>query len=374
MASKRIRIMYLKEDNVTEASENTSNTPPIESEPEDQRIWIFVDSFLFIVIVSGNVLTILAIAWARKLRNVISNYFILNLAVADLLVGVTLPYHLAFYVDQSLNSNKTLCISLFVIIGLACGGSICNLIAIAIDRYIAIVYPLRYNAYATRKRVLIIIAIIWTFVISVYSIPIYWNCFETAKKCEMQTILPSYYLLYIVLPSFSLSWITMFLLYWKIWREAHKHARRMNLSIIPNIAGKHDHKSVHVVLLILGCFSICWLPFFVVACIRLFLLEVPLSTLYKSTFALAVANSGMNPFIYAWKNTNFRKTFQKILHFKSPNRNFNSSFKIYLENQRELQKQQTNVENGIDRNDNLHECSSSQSNLAEENRINNTIL
>lgn len=184
--------MYLKEGNVTEASENTSNTSIGKPEPENERIWIFVDSFLFIVIVSGNVLTILAIALARKLRNVISNYFILNLAVADLLVGITLPYHLAFYVDQSLNNNKTLCISLFVIIGLACGGSICNLIAIAIDRYIAIVYPLSYNAYATRKRVLMIIAITWTFVISVYSIPIYWNCFETAKKCEMETILPRY--------------------------------------------------------------------------------------------------------------------------------------------------------------------------------------
>lgn len=55
-----------------------------------------------------------------------------------------------------------------------------------------------------------------------------------------------YYIMTILLPSFFLSWIAMFLLYWKIWREAHMHARRMNLSVIPNIAEKNDRKSVQV--------------------------------------------------------------------------------------------------------------------------------
>ncbi|XP_072761249.1 histamine H2 receptor-like [Anoplolepis gracilipes] len=368
--------MYLKANNVTNASINALNMSTDSTEiDEKELVWIFVDSFLFIVIVLGNVLTILAITWARKLRNIISNYFILNLAVSDLLVGVTLPYHLAFYVDHSLNHNKTVCISRFVIIGLACGGSIYNLIAIAIDRYIAIVHPLSYNAYATRKCVLIIIAIAWTCTMATSSIPIYWNCFDTSKTCEFDTILPRYYILSILLPSFFLSWVAMFLLYWKIWREAHMHARRMNLSVIPNIAEKTDRKSVQVVLLILGCFSICWLPFFIMACIRSFGLKMSLTMLYyKATFALAVANSGMNPFIYAWKNTNFRKAFQKILRFKSPNKNLNSSFKMYLETQRELKNQQTNVET-IHGNGNLHGYSSDrQCNLAEENTVNNTIL
>lgn len=52
----------------------------------------------------------------------------------------------------------------------------------------------------------------------------------------------------ILLPSFFLSWIAMFLLYWKIWREANMHTRRMNLSVIPNIAEKNDRKSVQVMM------------------------------------------------------------------------------------------------------------------------------
>lgn len=372
------RIMYLKESNV-----NASTVPPInlsesstDNEQDNHIFWILLDCFLFVAIVLGNVLTILAITWARRLRNVASNYFILNLAVSDLMVGVTLPYHLAFYVDSTLHHNKSVCISRFVMFSIACGGSIYNLIVIAIDRYVAIVHPLSYNAYATKRRVLLIIVIAWICTMAVSSIPIYWNCFDTADMCELESVLPRYYIVAIQMPAFFLSWIAMFLLYWKIWREAHMHARRMNFGIVPNIVEKNDRKSVQVVLLILGCFSICWFPYFVVACMRTFGWRTnSMAIWYKSTFALAIANSGMNPFIYAWKNANFRKAFQKILHFKSPNENLNSSFKMYLETQRGL-KSQTDVQDNHHANGstNSHGYSSNPQTDHAENRTVNTIL
>lgn len=186
--------MYLKESNV-----DASTVPPInlsesstDNEQDKNLFWILLDCFLFFAIVLGNVLTILAITWARRLRNVASNYFILNLAVSDLMVGVTLPYHLAFYVDSTLHHNKSVCISRFVMFSIACGGSIYNLIVIAIDRYVAIVHPLSYNAYATKRRVLLIVVIAWICTMAVSSIPIYWNCFETSQMCELESVLPRY--------------------------------------------------------------------------------------------------------------------------------------------------------------------------------------
>lgn len=195
--------MYLKESNVTETNANASNISgssgvdlseanSADNEENSQMFWILLDCFLFVAIVLGNVLTILAIAWARRLRNIVSNYFILNLAVSDLMVGVTLPYHLAFYVDSTLHRNKSVCISRFVMISLACGGSIYNLIVIAIDRYLAIVHPLSYNAYATKRRVLLIIVVAWICTMGMSSMPIYWNCFDISKPCELETVLPRY--------------------------------------------------------------------------------------------------------------------------------------------------------------------------------------
>lgn len=154
-------------------------------------VWIITDSILFIVIVLGNILTILAISWTRRLRNVISNYFILNLAVSDLLVGVTCLYNLAIYVNNDLKYSKPLCISYMVTINLACGGSMCNLIAIAVDRYVAIVHPLSYNACVTRKRVLLVIIVTWILIAAVATIPTYLNCpSEAVDSLMCETILP----------------------------------------------------------------------------------------------------------------------------------------------------------------------------------------
>lgn len=41
--------------------------------------------------------------------------------------------------------------------------------------------------------------------------------------------------------------------------------------------------------------------------------------IYESTFTMAITNSCMNPIIYAWKNTNFRRAFWCLLRCKSPN-------------------------------------------------------
>ncbi|XP_032672968.1 tyramine/octopamine receptor [Odontomachus brunneus] len=340
-------------------------------------LWIFVDCFLFVAIVLGNVLTIVAIAMTRRLKSVVSNYFVFNLAVSDLLVGITLPYHLAFYVHDPLSHTFSICISRFVLTSVACGGSIYNIMVIAIDRYIAIVHPLSYNAYATRRRVLLIIAGTWFCTISVSSIPIYWHRFSPNSTCEFETVFPRNYIAAVQMPSFLFAWVTMFLLYLKIWKEAQMCVRRMNLSIVSNFTEKNDRGSVHVVLMILGCFTICWLPYLVVASMRSFnWMRDSTNTWYKATFALALANSGMNPLIYTWKNTSFRRAFQRILRFKSPNNKLNSSLKVFLEQQHnEIKNKQKDAENEPSGNSGLHGYSSEQqNNRAEETGVENTTL
>lgn len=75
---------------------------------------------------------------------------------------------------------------------------------------------------------------------------------------------------------------------------------------------------LQVVLLILGCFSICWLPYFIVI-LTIKLYELEGSRFYEPAFTLAMANSGINPCIYAWKNKGFRRAFLRLLKCKNPN-------------------------------------------------------
>lgn len=77
-----------------------------------------------------------------------------------------------------------------------------------------------------------------------------------------------------------------------------------------------------MVLLILGCFSLCWFPyFFVLTYMRLYNGR-SLPEVYEAVFTLAVSNSWMNPLIYAWKSKNYRNAFWCLLKCKSP-RNLN---------------------------------------------------
>lgn len=130
---------------VTAIPGNNAASDRVHSIQSDVVIWGIVDGLLVLSILSGNTLTILALRYSRKLRSVISNMFVLSLAVSDMVVGFTLPFHLAFYMTNALGHLQHLCLLRFFLIILACCVSVWNLTAIAVDRYIAIMYPLHYT-------------------------------------------------------------------------------------------------------------------------------------------------------------------------------------------------------------------------------------
>ncbi|XP_066994739.1 D(1C) dopamine receptor [Anabrus simplex] len=288
--------------------------------PLGQLTWSIIDATILTAILCGNLLTICAVFLSRHLSNVLSNYFVLSLAVSDLMVGLTLPYDIAFTLCTELEHYKTTCIMRFVLVIMPCCVSIYNLIIIAVDRYIAIVHPLHYYAYVNKRVAMIVLAMGWLVALLLSTVPTYWNWYDQATECELDQVIPRTYLSYVLTPLFLLVWVVMLILYWKIWREAAGHAKRLrNVNHLQN--GPSDWKSFQMVMLILGCFSSCWLPLFVVACTRAYgIRSYESSLLYKIAFSLGMANSSINPVIYAWKNTEFKSAFWHLLHCQSPNR------------------------------------------------------
>lgn len=108
-------------------------------------LWAFTNVVLLICILGGNALIIIAVRTCRRLRCLISNIFICSLAVSDFIVGLSLPYHLSFYLGSNWGHIHVPCLIRFFLIIFACCVSILTLITISIDRYIAIVYALHYR-------------------------------------------------------------------------------------------------------------------------------------------------------------------------------------------------------------------------------------
>lgn len=108
------------------------------------------------VVLIGNLLVIISlIKFKFRFRNV-TNLFIGSLSVADCLLGVlTLPIYASFYLDgERLASLKFLCLCKFSSCVCSMSASLTSLVAIAVDRYIAIIHPLKYPMIMTRRRAL----------------------------------------------------------------------------------------------------------------------------------------------------------------------------------------------------------------------------
>lgn len=77
-------------------------------------IWMFLDSVMFIVIVTGNLITIYVMHTSLQFSPLVSNQFLVSLATSDTLVGMMIPYHMAFSLIPYLASQRTTCILKYV--------------------------------------------------------------------------------------------------------------------------------------------------------------------------------------------------------------------------------------------------------------------
>lgn len=136
----------------------------------------------FIVLtIGGNVMVCLAVGLSRRLWRT-ANCFVVSLAVTDLLLGLLV---LPLSATVELRNRKwpfggALCniyISLDIML---CTSSILTLMAISVDRYLAISAPLSYSRRVTPLRVTLALIAIWTWSLAVSFVPIHlgWNTAE----------------------------------------------------------------------------------------------------------------------------------------------------------------------------------------------------
>ena len=124
---------------------------------------------IIVGILFGNSLVITSVFLYQRLRRSISNSFIASLAIADLLVAMTvLPFSLADEVMGYWLFGEVMCKTWLVVDIWVCTASILHLCAISMDRYIAIAYPLRYPNMMTHRRCRLICLAMWilSFLIS----------------------------------------------------------------------------------------------------------------------------------------------------------------------------------------------------------------
>ncbi|CAF94841.1 unnamed protein product, partial [Tetraodon nigroviridis] len=272
-------------------------------------------AILSVVTICGNILVILSIICFKQLQSP-TNYLILSLASADLLVGILVyPLSMAFSLSSCLYHEGLFCkIRASFDISLS-SSSILHLCCISIDRYYAVCRPLMYESKITNSVVVVMILMSWvvSVLIGISILVGGLNEEQCVEGCFIDVLLEN-----VVGPVFSfyLPVVIMLCIYLKIFLVAQRHVRSIRSTTALADVSKIQRRATKTLAVVLGAFLLCWTPFFLCITFGPFTpLSIPVSVIETLNW-FTLANSMLNPFIYAFFYSRIMVAFKTIISGK----------------------------------------------------------
>uniref|UniRef100_A0A1I8JHK7 G_PROTEIN_RECEP_F1_2 domain-containing protein n=1 Tax=Macrostomum lignano TaxID=282301 RepID=A0A1I8JHK7_9PLAT len=180
----------------------------------------------------GNLLVLVSFRIDPQLRSV-SNYFLMSLAVADLLIGfVSMPTYTVYLLVNYWPFGVVACNLYLCFDYTMCNASVASLLIISIDRYRSVTSPLVYRAHRTPRRALIMIACAWAVSIVLWSPLIVLSSVtktdRLATVCQVEFINDNPYLTFFTsIMAFFLPVTVMTVLYVRIFQETKRRQREL---------------------------------------------------------------------------------------------------------------------------------------------------
>ncbi|NXH17938.1 DRD2 protein, partial [Bucco capensis] len=201
------------------------NESQAEQKPQHYNYYAMLLTLLIFVIVFGNVLVCMAVSREKALQTT-TNYLIVSLAVADLLVAtLVMPWVVYLEVVGEWRFSRIHCDIFVTLDVMMCTASILNLCAISIDRYTAVAMPMLYNTrYSSKRRVTFMIAVVWVLSFAI-SCPLLFGLNNTEEK-ECIIANPAF-VVYSSIVSFYVPFIVTLLVYVQIYMVLRRRRKRV---------------------------------------------------------------------------------------------------------------------------------------------------
>ena len=275
---------------------------------------VIVSVFCLIITV-GNFMIITAVVMDpfKKLRTTF-NYFVVNLAVADLLIGiVSMPVAIYFHVQEYLRKKddfiiirNTFSTTLFI----SLTASLLCLIALSIDRYIAITFAIKYRSNLTWRK-----CWIGSFTIWLLSLSLPFMIFKTGYiEFLMIYINTAGVIAGIILTTVCIH-INKFL---RAQTQQMKEITRTTATETKILEAKRTFQQKRVTRVffwILVLFLICYIPEAIIVYMLQFCKTCnceSIQIMKDINVYLLTVNSCMNPFVHAFKNKHYRLTLVEL--------------------------------------------------------------
>ena len=310
---------------VINSSDNATLWPFLGKKRWQNPQWAkFVEALVLTAImfsaIIGNSLVVAVVYRRKELRNVTS-IFIVNLSISDIAVAVLcMPFSIVTAFTDKWIFGKEFCkvngfLNVFFLLN-----SILTLTAISIQKYFAIVMPLRESV--TTKRA--IQAIVWTWcqsLITALTPVMGWNSYihiPGRMQCSAKvpiTASETINCFFIIVTGFVIPLGVMHFAYFSIFINVRKHTRRLRKHVVSDQALKSEKNVTITLVIILSLFLLCWAPFSVlVTFASVKKSEVLPEYFHIVAYWMGFFSSAVNPIVFALRTKTFRNGYLEIIY------------------------------------------------------------
>ena len=294
---------------------------PISTELKDLRSTFIANcifnNFLTHTSIMLNIVTIYAIYKTSAIAKTLKT-LLLSLACSDVAVGLFSQPLYTFFLINWLRLDNTGCNYQQVapILGrLFSTASFFGVVAVSVDRFLAVHLHLRYQELVTHKRVVVVVISKWLYSAFI-SFMIFWVLPGTRQLINSVAV--------------TLGFIVTLVVYIRIYLTVRRHKNQIHSMQVQEVAHSDEIKSFIVLLkstvgifYVYLVFLICYLPSFIcMAVIRVYGSSIALKQFFLYSTTLIFLNSSLNPVIYCWKMRHIRHAIMNILRKMSWKRNW----------------------------------------------------
>jgi hypothetical protein len=259
----------------------------------------------------------------RQQMRVSTNVLMLNLAVADMLFLIfCIPFHAIIYTKPDWPFGDFMCRFVHLMQFSSMFSSIFTLVAMAVDRYLAVRFPIHTKLIRSTSAAIGVCVAIW---IASFCIALPGPIFYTVKRYTQYGPVPieicaddwgnrrcdrPTFFLIVFLLGYAVPLLTIFVLSILTVINLWKGQAPVRTNMVESIRNKR--KVTRLVIVLVVVFGICWLPYHI-AWIWVNYFPETFQNTYSFyyfrvfSYVLSYANSAMNPVIYALLSENFRK-------------------------------------------------------------------
>uniref|UniRef100_A0A673CXY6 G-protein coupled receptor 26 n=1 Tax=Sphaeramia orbicularis TaxID=375764 RepID=A0A673CXY6_9TELE len=311
---------------------------------------------IIIVSLLSNVLVLICFLYNPEIRKQVPGLFNLNLTFCNLLLTVSnMPLTLVGLVSKAQPGGDGFCQIVGFLETFLSTNSMLSMAALSIDRWIAVVFPLRYHSKMRHKDAAFVLGYTWAHSMSFSTVAtclswvgyhrLYASCTLSNPRASSRT---QFVIFTVFFHSFTflLSFIVLCFTYLKVLKVARFHCKRIDVITMQTLVLLVDiHPSVRQRCLeeqkrrrqratkkistFIGTFMLCFAPYVITRIVELFP-AVPINPHWGIVSkCLAYSKAACDPFVYSLLRHQYKKTCTDIINRLLKRSSLNASGRGY---------------------------------------------